>query len=409
MSFMAGRPACTKSTAACYRGLMGFPRHLASLLVGAGLSLASCGRATQNASEATGGAPSASGGALFGGSSGAAMGGATAANGGAAQSSAAGNGGAPSSSCSFPQSTACPDGCADIRLDSRHCGSCERACGTDERCFDSECEAEPLCQSRSASYAPLDGAWDIAVGDNLSFDVTLQPGPAVLRVHAKALQSTPERPPRLRLGRGSQSFDGVPITSSAEGEYDFAFVSEGGSETLIFSLDLFTDQSKTSVSVTRVEVDECEELERTCRSGGVFYSEANACAPFVCDAGSDCGLDLPGSATTGVCEQGRCHFPKCTDLAPSDLAFEGNSYSCFTMAELADPLSSPHLSLLDNDVSLLECPSIESLTWRRDPFRGEGSCIEGPLCGPNHPSEVRVGGGDDDSLCCYLIERVCGV
>jgi hypothetical protein len=382
---------------------MGFPRHLATLFVGSGLSLASCGRATQNATEATGGALSATGGAS------AVNGGASTANGGAVTSSAAGSGGVPTPSCTFPQSTACADGCADVRLDSGHCGSCERACGPDERCFDSKCEAEPRCEPRSASYAPSNGTWDIAVGDSVSIDVTLQPGPVVLRVYAKALQSTPERPPRLRLGHGSQSFDGVPITSSAEGEYDFGFVSEGGPETLTFSLDLFTDQSKTSVSVSRVEVAECEELARTCPSGGVFYSEPNACAPFVCDAGSACGIDLPGSATTGACEQGRCHFPKCTELDPSDLAFEGNSYRCFALAQLLDPLSSPHLSAPDDDVSLLECPNIESLTWRRDPFGGEGSCIEGPLCGPNHPSEVRVAGPDDDSLCCYLIEQICGV
>jgi hypothetical protein len=382
---------------------MGFFGRLAGLVVCSGPVLASCGRASQNAREETGGAPSAAAGGAT-----AANAGASAANGGVVTSSAAGSG-APSPSCSFPQSTACPDGCADVRLDSRHCGSCERACGTDERCFDSNCEVEPRCEPRSASYAPSNGAWDIAVGDNVSVDVTLGPGPVVLRVHAKALQSAPERPPRLRLERAGQSFEGVPITSRAESEYDFAFVSEGGPETLTLSLDLFTDQSKTSFSVTSVEVAECEELARTCPSGGVFYTQANACAPFVCDAGSDCGIDLPGSATTGACEQGRCHFPKCTDLAPSDVAFEGNSYGCFTLAQLVDPLSSPHVSLLDNDASLLECPSIERLTWRRAPFRGEGSCIEGPLCGPNHPSEVGVGGREDDSLCCYLIERVCGV
>lgn len=382
------------------------------VLVGCALWVNACGRTTESTTGDVGGASnvggaaaatsvggtglvSAGAGNLAGGVGGSAVG----ASGGDAAVAGAGAGRTPD--CTDPDYLVCDDVCVDARSDVEHCGSCYTACSATEVCRAATCRAPQSC-TQSVSVSGLTDPPRILSGrDGFSLEQMFQGGPATVRVSARRISDGDL--PRFNLDLDQQAAGSVPITSSATAIYEFSVEASAGVHTLSFSLGV-TGIGAPVVEVTSVEFDDCTDLGATCANGGAFYSNTKSCAPFVCDSADDCGPDFPVASQFVSCEEGACHYAACVATPATPDA----SYECFSFSDLLDPHAEGHVAFLAGSAASFECPSIESMTWRRDPLRGEGSCAAGPICGPASPSALGFGDASDNR-CCYLVARVCGV
>ena len=189
---------------------------------------------------------------------------------------------------------------------------------------------------------------------------------------------------------------------------------EGGGANGIVSITPATSDGTehASVVIQSLEILNCWSMYGQCEGGGYYLSEIPACAPPVCSEPEDCARDLPGPPFLGSCDNGTCVFPSCTEPAASgrplyeELAAPDAHIQCFSYADLTDPLRNPRVPSLAGDPQNFECPTIDALTWQVDPFEGETSCVQGPICGPNKPEELSFPPSNE---CCYMIASLCGV
>jgi hypothetical protein len=251
----------------------------------------------------------------------------------------------------------------------------------------------------------VDQPWFLRPGDELAILHEFQSGPAILRVRARARAGGPR--PELEARIGTVQLGTVPVVSSIWFAYEFSLESAGGEQEIKLAQTKSTSLPAPELVLDSVEIADCSELE-FCENGGTLHTESKLCSPFACDSVLDCGPQFPGPDFLGTCEANTCAYPTC-DARVSAGSFPSYdaTYQCFSFAELQYSPGFPHIPNIAGTPEAFECPSIQSLTWGLTPFRGEGSCISRPVCGPNKSSELGFGEGSDP--CCYLIARACGV
>lgn len=309
---------------------------------------------------------------------------------------------------------ACNGGCVDITTDPLNCSCCGCACGADERCHQAECESNVACEKRAITFdaATLlvdEVAQDAGRPPNES--VVLYPGQAVDLAHA--FQSGPATivllaragAPRAGLGLEIAADSGfvsrIPIRSSQRATYRVELTGDGVSTLTIGATVLDEGGALGSLLIERVEIHECDELHRVCPQGGVYLVEESACVPLVCDTAEDCGEHFQRGGFAGECRDGKCAYPSC------DAETQLRDVRCFGSRELSDPLRNPSSPTAIHVDDFSECPDITALRWIFEPFRGEGSCVSWPVCGPNPPE--LFGYEPQAGECCYVIGELCGV
>jgi hypothetical protein len=275
-----------------------------------------------------------------------------------------------------------------------------------ERCVSAKCKPVPSCTAATTVYDLSAGDGELDAGQTFSVEHTFQVGPVSLKLLVRA--SRTDRWPRIQVMLDSTILGAMPVTSSSVASYEFVLESDGGPHTISVSQDSTGTDPGPHLSLVSLDVEDCSDRQGTCAGGGMFFSESNSCAPFVCDIASDCGDVFPGPAFLGTCQEHSCFYPKCSSLSPTPRSGADVWYRCLSYAELIYSYGYPHVENLQGGADDFECPAVSALTWKVDPFSGEGSCVEGPVCGPDRPSEVGIS-QDDQNQCCYWIARLCGV
>jgi hypothetical protein len=247
----------------------------------------------------------------------------------------------------------------------------------------------------------MDDGWLLTAGETLSFEHNFADTPGVLVLTARGLDGEPR--PYVSVTVGESSLGPLLVRASSHASYSFEYYGLSGTQRVSIAATTTSGPDPASVLVQSLEIQDCWSLYGQCEGGGYYLSEISACAPLACSEPDDCTRDLPGPSFLGRCTDGTCSFPSCAELADT---YPDTSFACLSFADLTDPLRNPRAMSLAGDPQSFECPAIDELTWQVDPFRGETTCVQAPVCGPNAPEELGFGQANE---CCYLIATLCGV
>lgn len=331
-------------------------------------------------------------------------------------------------SCTFPEDRACGDVCVDQRTDPLNCGSCANVCADNQVCTLARCTGLTACDPVIAHYDADDmlasggvgtpEGWYLPVGETLSVEHLFQSGVTTL-LALTASRVDGEARSTLTLTIGDTVIGPLLLASPTLATYEIEYEGVGGPEVVSISVTPAAGEPSDAAAralIESLELRDCGSLLGQCEGGGYYLPEMRACAPPVCGEASDCTRDFAGQPFLGQCADGACRYPSCTDPGESgrplyDELEEPGGYetyaSCFSYGQLTFPFNNPRTTSIEGQPDDFECPSIESLTWEVERFRGEGSCVRVPVCGPNTPEEFGFSPAPDQ--CCYLISWVCGV
>jgi len=330
--------------------------------------------------------------------------------------------------CTFPEDRPCGDGCVDQRSDPLNCGSCGKVCADNQVCTQARCIGLTACDPvvghfdaedmQPSGGVLVDDGWSLPAGETLSVEYLFQGGATTLLVlTARRVDGEPR--PELTLTIGDAVLGPLLLASPTQATYEIEYEGSGGPEVVSISVAPASGEPGDAVAVAVIESLEfrdCGSLLGQCDGGGYYLPEMRACAPPVCGEASECTRDFAGQPFLGQCVEGACRYPTCTEPGPNgrslfDELQESGAYevniSCHSYSDLVFPFSNPRTTSIEGDPDDFECPSIESLTWEVERFRGEGSCVKVPVCGPNSPEEFGSAPGSNE--CCYLVSWVCGV
>lgn len=325
-------------------------------------------------------------------------------------------------SCMFPEDRECDGECVDQRTRRQHCGYCNAACADDEECVQARCVPRLTCDPAETRYGvadmqasggeEVDDGWALAAGETLSVEHDFQPGSTLLLLTARRPEG--ELRPAVTLTIGDEAIGPLLLASTSHATYTIEYESAGGPELVSISVTPAPRSDPEVVGVVEsLEVRECAGLYGDCEGGGYYLPEMRTCAPPVCSEAIDCTRDFAGQPFLGQCIDGACEYPSCTELSASglplheELAGPDNSIACLSYTDLTFPLNNPRVASLEGDPHDFTCPAIETLTWEVERFRGETSCVQVPICGPNTTDEL--GFEPNPNECCYMVSWMCGV
>ena len=272
--------------------------------------------------------------------------------------------------------------------------STHEACSPASTTYDAVLYADP-------TQVRADGSVALTAGQELVVPRAHSSGSAVLTLVLRAEDSRPW--PRVTVSADASHSASLSVHSSHAAEYEFELPASEST-----ALRIGTKADKPALGdfgqlfVERLEVRDCDQLDERCKGSGMFMARDEACAPFVCDTADDCAIGFQGSGFGGQCEDGTCRYPDC---AVGDAELSG--VRCLDARALSNPEANPSSPVALNSDVELQCPAITDLRWYVVGSIGEGSCAERPMCGPNPPEAF--GFPEDPSMCCYVIERICGV
>jgi len=330
-------------------------------------------------------------------------------------------------SCTFPEDRACGDVCVDQRNDPLNCGSCGNVCADNQVCTLARCTNLTACDPVVAHFeademqpsggVAVDDGWSLPVGATLSVEYQFPAGATTL-MELTARNVVAEPRSELTLTIGETVIGPLLLASLTHATYEIEYEGSGGPEVVTISVTPAPDV-RDAVAVAVIESLEfrgCGSLLGQCEGGGYYLPEMRACAPPVCSEPAECTRDFAGQPFLGQCVDGACRYPSCLEPGLGglwlyeeleDAGSYDASFSCRSYSDLVFPFSNPRTTELEGTPDDFECPAIESLTWEVDEFRGEGSCVQVPVCGPNAPEEL--GFPPAPGQCCYLVSWVCGV
>lgn len=326
--------------------------------------------------------------------------------------------------CTFPEDRACDDLCVDQRTDPLNCGSCGSVCADNQVCTLARCTTLSACDPVVAHFeaedmlssggVAVEDGWSLPVGATLSVEHQFQRGATtLLLLTARRVDAEPR--PQLTLTIGEEVIGPLLLASPTHATYEIEYEGSGPEVVNIGVAPAFDEPGDAAAVavIESLELRNCGSLLGQCEGGGYYLPEMRACAPPVCGEASECTRDFAGQSFLGQCVDGACRYPSCTEPGPSGRALfeevEGPdaTFSCRSYSDLVFPFSNPRTTSIEGTPDDFECPSIESLTWEVEEFRGEGSCVQVPVCGPNAPEELGFPPAPDQ--CCYLVSWVCGV
>jgi hypothetical protein len=329
----------------------------------------------------------------------------------------------PVPECAGLTEQVCEGQCVDTAREVADCGCCACSCETGRRCHRATCEPQLTCEPRTSQYdtasllllAPSDSddpkEVELAAGGSFTLPGAVQSGPAVVHVVARGDASQPW--PTLTVQLGVESGPGLVVRTARAASYRFEVTGDGASELVVGSPESSAPAGFGKVFIERIDVEHCNELHGVCSGGGMFVLEAQACAPFVCEAARDCSDAFSRPTFGGECVDGQCVYPECVlvvePVTGEIVAPDENlgDLRCFNARELADPRRNPTLPESLAPTATFACPDVTELSWVVERFRGEGSCVEWPVCGPSPPAALGL--ANTERPCCYAIGRLCGV
>lgn len=323
-------------------------------------------------------------------------------------------------SCTFPEDRECGGECVDQRTDPEHCGGCSGVCTDEQECVQARCVSRLTCDQVETHYDPedmqasggteLEDGWALTVGETLSVEHGFQPGPALLLLTARRAEG--ELRPEVTLTIGDESIGPLLLAAASHATYTIEYEA-AGREVVSISVSPAPGSDPDVVAVFQsLEIRDCAGLYGQCEGGGYYLPEMRTCAPAICSEASDCERDFVGPSFLGRCIDGVCEYPSCTETSASGLPlheeYEGlaTRVECVSYSELTFPHNNPRVESLAGDPEDFTCPAIETITWEVERFRGESSCVQVPICGPN-AAEV-FGFEPSVGECCYLVSWWCG-
>ena len=333
---------------------------------------------------------------------------------------------APALTCTFPEDRACGDSCVDQRTDPLNCGSCGNVCSDNQVCTLARCTTLSACDPVVAHFeaedmlstggVAVDDGWSLPAGATLSVEHQFQRvATSLLVLTARRVGGEPRS--QLTLTIGDTVIGPLLLASPTHATYEIEYEGAGGPEVVSIGVTpAYGEPSDAIAVIENLEIRDCGSLRGQCDGGGYYLPEMRACAPPVCGEALECTRDFAGQPFLGQCVDGACRYPSCTDPGPSGRSLheeleDGGVYemnvSCRSYSDLVFPFSNPRTSSIEGTPDDFECPSIESLTWEVEESRGEGSCVQVPVCGPNAAEEFGFSPAPDQ--CCYMVSWSCGV